>query len=212
MSLRFASLAFLLSVPLLSPLAVAQVDADATLAVALDPAVATNQTLAAIPVTVDFSITQFPCVGQAAQFTIALTAEGESEPTMVNGTPDANVSASAAPYVEVVPATLTVTVPASSAVATTYSTSETALLTVAPGNPGSAQNVTATVTATVTGVSGCATASAEGPEATASTQVEFLAPTFAARPTGDGGQAMPGLGLWALAAVLALTALARRQR
>jgi len=174
--------------------------ADPTVTVSLPADYATNDTIAVIPFTVGFSVSQFTCLGGSAQFTVALEATATASGNSTNGS---------APGALVQPSQLTFDVsPADAATGTTGS--EAAVATVTPSSAGQSQNATLTVTATVTGVSGCTGGSTGAASATGSTAIQFERPAFADQGTEDEGQKMPGLGLVALLAALGVALLLRR--
>jgi hypothetical protein len=183
-------LAALLAVLAVAPAACAQ-QADASLAITGLSAASTNETVALLPFQVEMTLARFPCIGQGAEFRVALTATAS----------DGNATAT------VQPDALTFTVPPTQGIAG-YSATQSALVTLRPAWPG-AGNHTAKVHAQFDGVSGCAMASAEGLGTDAEAPVAFLAPRGSAAPAE--GPAMPGPGLALLGLALAAAALARRK-
>lgn len=168
--------------------------AEAELAITGFAATTTNETVAVLPFQVELSLSQFPCLGEGAEIRVALTA---------SATPDGNATAT------VQPQTLTFVVPPTQGIAG-YSHAQSAQVTVRPAQPG-AGNFTAQVHAELDGVSGCATATAEGMGTDAAAPVAFLAPRGGATEAPPS-QAMPapGLALGALALLAAAVALRRR--
>ena len=185
-------LAAFAAVALLAPAANAQ-QADASLAITGLGPLATNETLALMPFQVEMELAQFPCVGQGAQITVALTAAVA---------PEANATAT------VQPEAMTFTVPPTQGV-TGYSHAQAGLLTVRPAQPG-AGNFTARVHAEFAGVTGCTGATAEGLGTDAEAPVTFLAPRAGA--ASEPGPEMPGPGLALVALAVAAAAVALRRR
>jgi hypothetical protein len=175
---------------LLATHATAQVNANATLTIDGLADASTNETVAVLPFTVTFAIDNLVCVGQGATISVALAASG-----------DANATAT------VEPAAMTFIIPVTSGI-TGYSHTQSGTVTVRPAVPGAA-NHTAALEATVTGITGCAAASADGPQASANATVAFLAPRGGIT---EPVQEMPAPGLALLASVVAALALVLRRR
>jgi hypothetical protein len=173
---------------LLATHATAQVNANATLTIDGLADASTNETVAVLPFTVTFAIDNR--VGQGATISVALAASG-----------DANATAT------VEPAAMTFIIPVTSGI-TGYSHTQSGTVTVRPAVPGAA-NHTAALEATVTGITGCAAASADGPQASANATVAFLAPRGGIT---EPVQEMPAPGLALLASVVAALALVLRRR
>jgi hypothetical protein len=172
---------------LLATHATAQVNANATLTIDGLADASTNETVAVLPFTVTFAIDNLVCVGQGATISVALAASG-----------DANANATVA---------MTFIIPVTSGI-TGYSHTQSGTVTVRPAVPGAA-NHTAALEATVTGITGCAAASADGPQASANATVAFLAPRGGIT---EPVQEMPAPGLALLASVVAALALVLRRR
>lgn len=180
----------LLAAALLVPAAQAQVEADASMTILGFDGQATNATVAALPFELQLDVSGFPCVGEGARMVVALSAEATGNHS-----------------VEVQPATMTFVVPVNAGLAG-YSHAQGGAVLLAPSDVGPG-NATVTLTALMTDIEGCATASTSGFEVSAETQVEFLAP--AGSTTTGTGQAMPGPGLGLLALALGAVAFARRK-
>jgi hypothetical protein len=196
MSRPLLALLALAALPLLALPVHAQVPAaGGTLAIqGLPASVNSNQTQAVVPFTVQISLNQGTCVGGSGQFQVSLTASKSSG----NAT------------VEVQPATLTFQVPQSQTLAAGYTSSGGAVLVVKPGLVR--ENVTVPVTVKATSTIACSlpvgmgtTLNAEG----AST-LKFVPVSEEVRngPT----EAMPGLEVPALLAIVALAAFAARRK
>lgn len=192
-SLSFALLAALLAVPATS----AQLEGTSTLTLSNLPVgtFATNESLAYVPFTVDFQVSNMLCLGTGADVTVELVAE--------TATADgANFTTS------VEPAILHFTVPAGQA--TTFSTGQGAALSVRPDDAvATTTNVTTTITATITQITGCAAVTGGGESDSADVALSFERVRGSAP---DSGQELPGPALpLVLLALVALAVALRRK-
>lgn len=156
----------------------------------------TNETLAVFDFVVAFSISNLVCLGEGATITVALTAD-------VTGNDSANYTA------EVVPATMAFTVPPTTGV-TGFDQEQGGVLTLRPDEvTTTGANITANLLATVTGITGCQMATANGPSDEAQVPIQFL-PVRTAE--SEVGQELPGPALpLVLVALVALAFIVRRK-
>lgn len=191
MRVRLALPAALLALALV-PSGLAQVQGDATMTIEGLSAASSNGTSAALPFTLRLDISQFPCLGQGASMTVELAAEATGNATAT-----------------VQPSSMTFVAPVNSGL-TGYSHSQGGTVLVERPAGTGASNATVTVTALMTEVSGCATASVSNFDAEGTAAVAFQPLAGAASEPGPAMPA-PGLALAALALVAAAAALRRRQ-
>jgi hypothetical protein len=175
----------------LAPSGLAQVQANASMAIEGLSGASTNGTSAALPFSVRLDLSQFPCVGQGASMTVELAAEATGNATAT-----------------VQPSSMTFVVPLNSGL-TGYSHSQGGTVLVARPDGAAATNSTVTVTALMTEISGCATASTSGFDAEGTAAVAFLPLAGAA---SEPGPAMPAPGLGFAALALGAVAVALRRR
>jgi len=157
-----------------------------------------NQTQLTIPFTVKLDLAMGTCMGGTSQFAVTLSAEKSGM------TPNSTVS------VAVQPATLNFQVPQTTTLAGAYSSSEGAVVVVSPGVIR--DNVTTTVTVKATASPSCSVPGAGSPgtlNAQGQTTVHFV--PVADELSGSTTDAVPGLGLPALLAVIGIAFLLRRR-
>lgn len=172
---------------------------DASLSIAgLPPEAATNRSVALLPIEVTFTIAQAVCLLEAT-YLADLTATVDAGDNL---TIEAQVLPAQVAFTFGTPNTIT-----------GASRTQDAVVEVARGAVLDAALVAnVTVTATITGMTGCGpTAQASGFGTTAQTQVTFEPNGPDAAVPAGGGQAMPAPSVaWVLAALVAGLAIARR--
>jgi hypothetical protein len=159
----------------------------------------TNQTKETIKFHIQLTLNQGTCIGGTGQFPVTLTAEKKSQ------TGNATVT------VQVQPATITFQVPQTQTLAGQYSSSGDAVLVVSPGLVR--ENVTVPITVKAAATIACSSPAGTAPPALSSegsTTVHFrpVSDEIANGPT----EALPGLGLPAMLAVIVAALVVARRR
>lgn len=180
------------------PAATAQLEGTSTVTLSGLPAngLSTNETLAVVPFTVALQVSNLVCLGTGAEVTVEVTAET----TAPNGTGNFSTT--------VEPALLRFSVP--SGQSTSYSSGQGATLAVRPTDVVSeTTNVTTTVSAAITQITGCSLVTDGDGEASRPVAISFERVRGSA---SDAGEELPGPALpLVLLALVALAVIVRRK-